>query len=97
MSKQTAVEWLIKELKDFGYYTYNLEKLCDQAKQMEETEYKERLVKEFNPRLFNKPSKELPTDEEIYEFAEKMLAVDYLSFTEGAKWMRDKIKGGHNE
>jgi hypothetical protein len=40
---------------------------------------------------------ELPTDEEIYELAEKMLAVDYLSFTEGAKWMRDKIKGGNNE
>jgi hypothetical protein len=46
---------------------------------------------------FNKPSKELPTDEEIYELAEKMLSVDYLSFTEGAKWMRDKIKGGNNE
>jgi len=46
---------------------------------------------------FNKPSKELPTDEEIYELAEKILAVDYLSFTEGAKWMRDKIKGGTNE
>jgi hypothetical protein len=40
---------------------------------------------------------ELPTDEEIYELAEKILAVDYLSFTEGAKWMRDKIKGGNNE
>jgi hypothetical protein len=40
---------------------------------------------------------ELPTDEEIYELAEKILAVDYLSFTEGAKWMRDKIKGGTNE
>lgn len=35
MSKQTAVQWLIKELKDLGYYTYNLEKLCEQAKQME--------------------------------------------------------------
>ena len=35
MSKQTAVKWLIKELKDLGYYTYNLEKLCEQAKQME--------------------------------------------------------------
>jgi hypothetical protein len=46
---------------------------------------------------FNKSSKELPTDEEIYELAEKMLAVDYLSFTEGAKWMRDKIKGGQDE
>ena len=33
--KQTAVEWLIKELKDFGYYTYSLEKLCEQAKEME--------------------------------------------------------------
>ena len=31
----TAAEWLIKELKDFGYYTYNLEKLCEQAKEME--------------------------------------------------------------
>jgi len=40
---------------------------------------------------------ELPIDEEIYELAEKMLSLDYLSFTEGAKWMRDKIKGGHNE
>jgi hypothetical protein len=40
---------------------------------------------------------ELPTDEEIYELAEKILAVDYLSFTEGAKWMRDRIKGGTNE
>jgi hypothetical protein len=37
------------------------------------------------------------SDEEIYELAEKILAVDYLSFTEGAKWMRDKIKGGNNE
>jgi hypothetical protein len=37
------------------------------------------------------------SDEEIYELAEKMLSVDYLSFTEGAKWMRDKIKGGNNE
>ena len=41
MSKQTAVEWLIKELKDFGYYTYNLEKLCDQAKQMEKEQIEE--------------------------------------------------------
>ena len=31
----TAVDLLIKELKDFGYYTYNLEKLCEQAKEME--------------------------------------------------------------
>ena len=38
MSKPTAVQWLIKELKDLGYYTYNLEKLCEQAKQMEKDE-----------------------------------------------------------
>lgn len=43
MSKPTAVEWLIKELKDLGYYTYNLEKLCEQAKQMEK-EYKQKLA-----------------------------------------------------
>ena len=102
MSKQTAVEWLGLELNIiFHDITPELweevELKFQQAKQMEETEYKERLVKEFNPRLFNKPSKELPTDEEIYELAEKILAVDYLSFTDGAKWMRDKIKGGDNE
>ena len=94
--KQTVVELLEQQLKE-RYSLINSEPLFEQAKQMEETEYKERLVKEFNPRLFNKPSKELPTDEEIYELAEKMLSVDYISFTEGAKWMRDKIKGGNNE
>jgi len=93
--EQTAAEWLEKAYWD-NKGTLS-QKHFDQAKEMEETEYKERLVKEFNPRLFNKPSKELPTDEEIYELAEKILAVDYLSFTEGAKWMRDKIKGGNNE
>jgi hypothetical protein len=106
--KQTAVEWysnashelIVKKTKGEINHVELLtmhHDLIQQAKEMEETEYKERLVKEFNPRLFNKPSKELPTDEEIYELAEKMLAVDYLSFTEGAKWMRDKIKGGNNE
>jgi hypothetical protein len=63
----------------------------------EYVDYRQQVTEQFNPRLFNKPSKELPTDEEIYELAEKILAVDYLSFTEGAKWMRDKIKGGDNE
>ena len=101
MKKQTAVEFYRTEfgalvsMKESKFQNEN--EIFEQAKQMEETEYKERLVKEFNPRLFNKPSKELPTDEEIYELAEKMLAVDYLSFTEGAKWMRDKIKKGNNE
>ena len=37
---------------------------------------------------------ELPSDEEIEEVAEKTLSVNFLSFIEGAKWMRDKIKGG---
>ena len=41
MSKPTAVQWLIKELKDLGYYTYNLEKLCEQAKQMEKEQHEE--------------------------------------------------------
>ena len=33
--KQTAVEWLYKELIDFGYYSLTLEILYDQAKEME--------------------------------------------------------------
>ena len=37
----TAVDLLIKELKDFGYYTYNLEKLCEQAKEMEKQQQDE--------------------------------------------------------
>jgi hypothetical protein len=40
---------------------------------------------------------ELPTDEEIEEVAEKTLSVNFLSFIEGTKWMRDKIKGGGDE
>lgn len=40
---------------------------------------------------------ELPTDEEIEKVAEKTLSVNFLSFIEGAKWMRDKIKGGGDE
>ena len=40
---------------------------------------------------------ELPTDEEIEKVAEKKLSVNFLSFIEGAKWMRDKIKGGGDE
>ena len=56
---------------------------------------------------FNKPSVqnlideltpiELPTNKVIDKVAEKTLSVDFLSFIEGAKWMRDKIKGGNNE
>ena len=36
---------------------------------------------------------ELPTNKVIEKVAEKTLSVDFLSFIEGAKWMRDKIKG----
>ena len=32
---QTAVEWIIQELKDLGNYKYSLEKLLEQAKEME--------------------------------------------------------------
>ena len=98
--KQSPVDYLVTEIENIGFSSNNTLEFYDTvqvAKEMEETEYKERLVKEFNPRLFNKPSKELPTDEDIYELAEKILSVDYLSFTEGAKWMRDKIKGGEDE
>ena len=65
--------------------------------------YRQQLT-EFN---FNKPTVqnlideltpiELPTEEEIEKVAEKTLSVNFLSFIEGAKWMRDKIKGGDNE
>lgn len=40
---------------------------------------------------------ELPTDKEIEKVAEKTLSVNFLSFIEGAKWMRDEIKGGSDE
>lgn len=57
MSKPTAVQWLIKELKDLSftstfaevYYTYNLEKLCEQAKQME----KEQIQDAYQKGRFN--------------------------------------------
>jgi hypothetical protein len=82
--KQTAVEWLVEQIEkdeNVRLRGLNIRNLLEQAKKME---------KEQN-------QLELPSDEEIYELAEKILAVDYLSFTEGAKWMRDKIKGGNNE
>jgi hypothetical protein len=90
--KQTAVEWLeeqdnvltmklLEKKLTPREFVVQKSKLVDKAKQMEKEQKK----------------LELPTDEEIYELAEKILSVDYLSFTEGAKWMRDKIKGGNNE
>ena len=80
-NKQTAVNYLVEQLIKQGFFKRLPIIEIQQASQME---------KEQN-------QLELPTDEEIYELAEKILAVDYLSFTEGAKWMRDKIKGGNNE
>ena len=60
--------------------------------------YRQQLT-EFN---FNKPTVqnlideltliELPTNEEIEERAERNISP--FSFMDGAKWMRDKIKGG---
>lgn len=38
---------------------------------------------------------QLPSDEEIEERAERNISP--FSFTDGAKWMIDKIKGGNNE
>ena len=37
----------------------------------------------------------LPTDEEVEERAERNISP--FSFEDGAKWMRDKIKGGSDE
>ena len=38
---------------------------------------------------------QLPTDEEVEERAERNISP--FSFIDGAKWMRDKIKGGGDE
>ena len=57
---------------------------------------------------FNKPSLqnlideitpiELPTDKEIAKEAEWLdNPLERINFKEGAKWMRDKIKGGSDE
>ena len=42
---------------------------------------------------------ELPTDEDIDDVALETFLNDSkrFGFIEGAKWMRDKIKGGNNE
>jgi hypothetical protein len=38
---------------------------------------------------------QIPTDEEMEERAERNISP--FSFIDGAKWMRDKIKGGQGE
>lgn len=85
MSKHSATELSIENLKvtlpKSQFNDWLMQDLFRQARQMEKEQ----------------KQLELPTDEEIYELAEKILAVDYLSFTEGAKWMRDKIKGGQDD
>lgn len=40
---------------------------------------------------------ELPTDEEILEKVNNFHSLGRLGFKEGAKWMRDKIKGEQDE
>jgi len=82
--KQTAVDYLVTEIENIGFSSNNILEFYDTVQVAKEMEEEQNQL-------------ELPTDEEIYELAEKILAVDYLSFTEGAKWMRDKIKGGNNE
>ena len=44
---------------------------------------------------------QLPTDDEIEnqseDYADKFISTSNFAFEDGAKWMRDKIKGGDNE
>lgn len=40
---------------------------------------------------------QLPTDEEILEKVNNFHSLGRLGFKEGAKWMRDKIKGEQDE
>ena len=44
---------------------------------------------------------QLPTDDEIEnqseDYADKFISTSNFAFEDGAKWMRDKIKGGGNE
>jgi hypothetical protein len=56
--KQSPVDYLVTEIENIGFSSNNTLEFYDTvqvAKEMEETEYKERLVKEFNPRLYNSP------------------------------------------
>jgi hypothetical protein len=83
--KQTAVEWLASYIK--GITDLNCDEIIEQAKQME---------KEQN-------QLELPTDEELDAYVKSTGYYGHCTdeFREGielgAKWMRDKIKGGNNE
>jgi hypothetical protein len=90
--KQTALDWHIEKRNRLEYeYSTKSIGISEYIERKKDIEVQaEQMEKEQN-------QLELPTDEEIYELAEKMLSVDYLSFTEGAKWMRDKIKGGQDE
>lgn len=91
MNKQTAVHFLIEKI-DFDanvrcFSKDEWKEIFDQAKQME---------KEQN-------ELELPTDEEIekenpFAFGSKIFGSrDADAWEIGAKWIRDKIKGGDNE
>jgi hypothetical protein len=84
--KQTAVEFYRTEfsaLLSMKESKFQTEnEIFDQAKQMENEQNQ----------------LELPTDEEIDDEATNYIEnASAYSFIMGAKWMRDKIKGGNNE
>ena len=62
----------------------------EQVKQMIEKSRETGLTAEYL--ILTSESIELPTDEEIYKESDNYL----YGFSDGAKWMRDKIKGGQD-
>ena len=62
--KQSPVEYLVSEIENIGFAVNNTLEFYDTvqiAKEMEETEYKKRFVKELNPGLFSSPYAIEPT------------------------------------
>jgi hypothetical protein len=98
MSKQTAVEWFVEQL-DKLEYEYDVEgiSILEFDKRKIEIENQAKQIDKEQNEL------ELPTDEEIekenpFAFGSKIFGTrDADAWEIGAKWMRDKIKGGDNE
>jgi hypothetical protein len=91
MSKQTAVEWLEEKLKENlkhivlnGDYVL-MESIFLQAKAMEKEQMGVILPSDEE---IEEASPYVPKDAHDYYFGDKQ------GFIDGAKWMRDKIKGG---
>lgn len=83
MSKLYTEEQVKQLLFDLGDVLFNN---CQNGIEEEEPEkYYQELLKDVTPI-------ELPTDEEMEERAERNISP--FSFIDGAKWMKDKIKGG---